>query len=192
MSRSPRRARRVDPSAWPREKFLAVLFTLLLACAWMVSTAAESHAALRRRHFMGLATWRAKAPLPYLAVVGGARGLGRPAPGRALVLVRADSAAPGERALLCRLAAAGSSPPPGLELRWVALGAGVDPCIARAAGARLARPAAPAASALRAQLAGARWVLLDEGWRARYSRRDIPSAAELAAVARLLGGEVAP
>jgi hypothetical protein len=186
-----RSRRRIDPSAWPREKFLAVLFTLLLACAWMVSTAAESHAALRRRHFMSLATWRARAPLPYLAVVGGARGLGRPAPGRALVLVRADSASAAEAVGLCRLAAAGPSPGAGLELRWVELGAGVDPCIARA-GARLARPAAPAADTLRARLADARWVLVDEGWRARYSRREVPDVAELLAVARLLETEVAP
>ena len=189
QSMPPHRHMRIDVTGWPRERYLALLFAILVACAWMLSSAARGHASLRRRHFAGLATWTARSPVPYLATVGAAarlrpQGAGERPPLR--LVVRADSAGEGERGALCRLAAADGSLGREMEVAWIAFGPAVDPCVSRAAGGRLADLGGAAGDTLRAQLGGARWVLLDGQDRALYSRRRAAAPEEVRALAALL------
>src|SRR5215213_10466751 len=183
---SLRRPLRLDVDSWPRERFLALLIAILLACAWMVSVAARDHADIRRRYFVGLAKRNAASPIPYLGDVGALRRADEASLRPLRLVVRADSAAGEPAARLCRLAEAERAIRSEVDVTWVALGADVAPCVARAAGPRLVRPGGPASDTLRAQLRDARWVLVDARWRSLYSRRDAPEVEDVREVAALV------
>jgi hypothetical protein len=169
---APRPAGRIDQLS-PRA-FRTLLLAIAALAAAMAAEGAQTFAEMRERHFAILARQQAVSPVAYgtaLHALSAAGGGGR-------VLVRADSAA-ADAAALCALAGrtAGDA-----YVRWVAFSADVDPCVARAAGARMLRAGAPAA----AEMGRARWMVVDAEGRARYSRSGIPSPAELRQTAALL------
>ncbi|HEU0301018.1 MAG TPA: hypothetical protein VFR37_16260 [Longimicrobium sp.] len=146
--------------------------------AAMAAEGVQTLAEMRERHYVILARQEAASPLPYHAPLPALHALVPAVDGGGRVLVRADSAG-ARAAALCALAAEA-------DVRWIALSAAVDPCVAERPRGRMIRASAPAA----AELGGARWMVMDAGGRALYSSRTIPSGEELRRTAALLAPDV--
>lgn len=142
--------------------------------AAMAAEGAQTFAEMRERHYVILARRQAVSPVPYRTPLPALHALAPLTAGGVRVLVRADSAA-AQAGALCALAAEA-------DARWVALSAAVEPCVAERMRGRMIRGSAPAA----AELAGARWMVMDAGGRALYSSRGVPSADHLRRTAALL------
>ena len=151
-------------------QFRTLLLAILTAAAAMAAEGVQTFAEMRERHHAILARQAAVSPVSYGTALPALHTLAPAGPVR--VLVRADSAGAEARAL-CALAAAGAA-----EVRWIAVSAAVEPCVARHA----VRAGAPAA----AELGGARWMVLDADGRARHSGRQVPSPAHLRRTTALL------
>lgn len=169
----PARSRLAELS--PRQ-FRTLLLAMVALAAAMAAEGMQTFAEMRERHHSILARQQAVSPVSYGTSLPALHALAPAGPVR--VVVRADSAG-AQAAALCALArgTAGAA-----AVRWIALSAAVDPCVAPRLDGRPAPAGAPAA----AELAGARWIVMDADGHARYSRRDVPSVQELRRTAALL------
>ena len=156
--------------------FRTLLLAMAAVAAAMAAEGVQTFAEMRERHYVILARRQAVSPVSYGTPLPALDALAAGAGVR--VLVRSDAAS-AEGEALCALAARTAAD---AGVRWVALSAEVDPCIARQVGARMLRAGAPAA----AEMASARWIVMDADGRARYSRPEVPSAERLRGTAALL------
>lgn len=156
--------------------FRTLLLAIAALAAAMAAEGVQTFAEMRERHYAIVARQQAVSPVPYGTALPSLHALA--AAGSARVMVRSDSAAADGQAL-CALAAATAGD---TDVQWIAFSADVDPCFARTLGAQMLRSDAPAAAEMR----GARWVVMDAEGRARYSRREVPSAEQLRRTAALL------
>jgi hypothetical protein len=170
-----RRAPRVAELS-PRA-FRTLLLGIAALAAAMAAEGVQTFAEMRTRHYQILARQQAVSPVSYGTRLPALHAL-VPAAGGVRVLVRADSAG-AQGTALCALAAQTAAD---AEVRWIALSAEVEPCVARRVGARMLRGAAPAAAEMRS----ARWMVMDANGRALYSRPGVPSLAQLRQTAALL------
>lgn len=157
--------------------FRTLLLAIAAAAAAMAAEGVQTFAEMRERHHAILARQQAVSPVAYGTALPALHALA-PAAAGVRVLVRSDSAA-AEGAALCALAA-GTAGDAGV--RWVAFSADVDPCVSRAAGARMLRAGTPAAG----EMGRARWMVMDGEGRVRYSRPGVPPPAQVRRVAELL------
>ena len=182
-----RRFRLPDLSSLSALEFGTLVLALVAGAAWMGAGGLESHADLRQRHRWAEIRNAATSPVAYRKPVLATRRalLGDAGADAALLVLRADSlpdAAARER--LCALVREGGAlARPGVAVRWIALTGDVPGC-ARAVAA--ATPAADAATAIRAEIRSARWVVTDGTGRVLHNARPVPTAAEVREVLGLL------
>lgn len=144
----------------------------------MAAEGVQTFAEMRERHFTILARHAAASPVPYGTSLPALHAA--TAGGGVRVLVRLDSA--GDDALaLCGLAAGSAGM---AAIHWIALSGHVAPCLGEAAAERMSA-ASPAAAA---ELGGSRWMVMDAGGRALYSRGEVPSPEHLRRIVALLAG----
>lgn len=155
-------------------RFRTLMLGVFALAAAMAAEGVQTLAEMRERHFVILARQAAVSPVAYRTPLPALHALA-PATGAGVrVLVRSDSAG-AQAAALCALAAEA-------RVRWIVLSTAVEPCVAQRSDAPLVRGSAKAA----AELAGARWIVMDDDGRALYSARTVPSAAHLRRTAALL------
>lgn len=171
----PRGARLAELSP---TRFRLLLLSIAAAASVMAAEGVQSFADLAERNAVSRARLNATSPIPYRTALPTLHALAPATDGRVRVLVRADSAGDGAEAL-CTLARAGGTQ---ADVRWVALSASVEPCVAATAGPALVQAGAPAA----AELGAARWVVLDPDGKALHSGRAAPSPRRLSLTAALL------
>jgi hypothetical protein len=165
-------------------QFTALILGLLLFAAWLTARGLESFSDQRRRVLFAELNRGAASPLAHLAHVPRTAALLGPSPAGLTAAVRADSLPdPAEARRLCALAAAAA----GAGIRFLALSDAVPACVAAGPGAAPVTVPPAARAAVRGELRSARWMLVDAGARVRYSRRDVPTADDVAGVAALLG-----
>jgi hypothetical protein len=152
-------------------RFRTLMLGFFTTAAAIAAEGVQSLAEMRERHYVILARREAVSPISYRTPLPALHALAPAGGGGVRVLVRADSAG----TALCALAAE-------TDVRWVALSAAVQPCIAERQGERIIRASADAA----AELAGARWIVMDADGRALYSGRAAPTADHLRRTRALL------
>lgn len=158
-------------------RYRLLLLCLSAAAVTLASEGMQRLAALRANYYLATDRAGAVSPLPYgtrLPALSAAAA----APTPVLTLVRVDSA--GEAATaLCSLASALKNQP---GVLWLAATPAVEPCISASAGDRVIS----VTGAAKAELARARWVLLDAGGGVLHSGRTVPAAADVREIAALL------
>lgn len=151
-----------------RSTFATLVLALLAAAAWLSARGLEAHVDLRGRLAAAHAQQEAlsplayRKPLPTLSALLGSRG-------RWAAVVRVDGVAGDDAARACDLPRDGT-------VRLVALAGDVPACLPSASVARVMEGTI---EMIGEEMRTARWVIVDDAGRARYSRRALPTADEL-------------
>lgn len=147
--------------------------TLLLAigalAAAMIADGLQSFARLAEARAVRGVRAESVSPVPYRTLLPALHALAPVSEGEVRVFVRADAAG-ADGAALCALTRA--------DVHWVALSADVAQCALHSAR-RAPEPVA-------AEIAAARWIVLDERGAALYSSRQVPTPDHLRAMVALL------
>lgn len=152
-----------------RSAYATLVLSILAAAAWLSAWGLESHVDLRRRLAAARVTHDALSPLPYRASLPATAAL---SPGAWTTVVRVDGLRADDAARACALAPAGGA------VRLLALSADVPACLA--SGAVRADVRSPVtAPAMEVEMGTARWIVLDDAGRVRFSRRAVPTRDEL-------------
>lgn len=160
-SRSP-----ADPETGATPGRRVILLCLFALAAALAADGVKRLGTMRSDYLLALARTRATSPVPYGRAMRALRRLAPDGASGPTAIVRADSAG-AERERLCALAA---DPPDGAVV-LVVLSAAVEPCLA----GRAVSPPAELRSALGAELARARWVVLAGDGTVLHSGRSAPA-----------------